>query len=168
MAPAPELASDSALVDATLAALRDERRRAPSDLLAMLTVLLVVAAGLTLALGIALGDGVPRDIFINLTAEILGAALTVVLIGGLWYRLQASSEGALEGLVARTAERRGEPLSDAERAAFAAIVDLHQRTARRGFLARLVLGFVYAIRNRRRLQAVEEMLRLSQPPLRAP
>lgn len=168
MAVAPELGSDPALVDATLAALRDERRRAPSDLLAILTVLLVVAAGLALVLGIALGEGVPRDIFINMTAEILGAALTVVLIGGLWFRLQASSEGALEGLVARTAERRGEPLSDAERAAFAAIVDLHQRTARRSFLARIVLGFVYTIRNRRRLQALEEMLQGNRQQLRAP
>jgi hypothetical protein len=160
MAATLEFASDSTLIDATLAALRDERRRAPSDLLAILTVLLVVAAGSTLALGIALGDGVPRDFFINLTTEILGAALTAVLIGGLWYRLQASSEGALEGLVARTAERRGEPLSDAERTAFAAIVDLHEQTARRGPLARMVLGFMYAIRNRRRLQVVEEMLRI--------
>lgn len=168
MASAPERASDSTLIDATLAALRDERRRAPSDLLAILTVLLIGAAVLMLVLGIALGDGVPRDILINLTAEILGAALTVVLIGGLWYRLQESSEGALEGLVARTAERRGGPLSDAERTAFAAIVDLHERTAKRGFLARIVLGFVYAIRNRRRLQALEEMLQVGRPPLRAP
>jgi hypothetical protein len=123
---------------------------------------------LTLALGIALGDGVPRDIFINLTAEILGAALTVVLIGGLWYRLQESSEGALEGLVVRTAERRGEALSDDERVAFAAIVDLHQRTARRGVLARMVLGFVYAIRNRRQLQALEDMLRVGSTAAREP
>lgn len=166
MAPAPDLASDSALVDATLVALREERRRAPSDLLAILTVLLVAAAGLTLALGIALGDGVPRDILINMTAEILGAALTVVVIGGLWYQVQASSEGALEGLVTRTAERRGESLSDAERAAFAAIVELHEQTAKRGLLARMVLGFVYTLRNRRRLQAVEDMLRVGQPPLR--
>ena len=168
MAPSAEHAPDSALIEATLAALREERRRAPSDLLAILTVLLIGAAGLTLALGIALGDGVPRDIFINLTAEILGAALTVVLIGGLWYRLQESSEGALEGLVVRTAERRGEALSDDERVAFAAIVDLHQRTARRGVLARMVLGFVYAIRNRRQLQALEDMLRVGSTAAREP
>jgi hypothetical protein len=85
--------------------------------------------------------------------------LTVVLIGGLWQRLQTSSGGPLEGLVARTAERRDRPLSDPERAAFAAIVDLHERTATRGFLPRMVLGFVFAVRNRRRLQAVEDMLR---------
>jgi hypothetical protein len=106
MPPAPGVGSDFALVDATLAVLRDERRRAPADLLAMLTVLLVLAAGLLLVVGIALGDGVGRDVFLNLTGEVLGAALTVVLIGGLWQRLQASSEGAIEGLVARTAERR--------------------------------------------------------------
>jgi hypothetical protein len=49
MASAREVASDSALIDATLAALRDERRRAPADLLAILTVLLVLASGLMLA-----------------------------------------------------------------------------------------------------------------------
>jgi hypothetical protein len=159
MEPTRQPAADAVLIDATLAALRDERRRAPADLLAILTVLLVVAAGVMLAAGIALGDGVARDVFLNLTGEVLGAALTVVLIGGLWQRLQASSEGALEGLVARTAARREGPLSDAERTAFAAIVDLHRRTETRGFLPRLVLGFVFAVRNRGRLQALEAMLR---------
>lgn len=158
MASAPESAADSALIDATLAALRDERRRAPADLLAILTLLLVAAAALMLGVGIALGDGVGRDVFLNLTGEVLGVALTVGIIGGLWQQLQTSSEGALEGLVARTAERRDRPLSDPERAAFAAIVDLHQRTARRGFLLRLIYGFVFALRNRRRLQALEDML----------
>ena len=159
MESAPKSGSDAALIDATLAALRDERRRAPADLLAILTVLLVATAGLMLVLAIVLDDGVARDMFLNLSSEVLGAALTVVLIGGLWQRLQTSSEGAMEGLVARTAQRRDQPLSDPERAAFAAIVDLHQRTATRSFLPRLVLGFLFAIRNRRRLQAVEVMLR---------
>jgi hypothetical protein len=40
--------SDAPLIDATLAALRDERRRAPADLLAILTLVLVIAAGLVL------------------------------------------------------------------------------------------------------------------------
>lgn len=159
MAPGPEFDSDAALIDATLAALRDERRRAPADLLAILTLLLVVAAALMLVMAVVLGDGIARDVFLNLTSETLGAALTVVLIGGLWQQLQVSSEGALEGLVARTAERREGPLSDPERTAFAAIVDLHQRTATRRFPIRLVFGFLYAIRNRRRLQALEQMLR---------
>lgn len=159
MDSAPESGSDAALIDATLTALRDERRRAPADLLAILTVLLLVTAGLMLVLAMPLDDGVARDMFLNLSSEVMGAALTVVLIGSLWQRLQTNSEGAMEGLVARTAERRDQPLSDPERAAFAAIVDLHQRTATRSFLPRLVLGFLFAIRNRGRLQAVEQMLR---------
>ncbi len=159
MAPAPAPISDAALIDATLAALRDERRRAPADLLGMLTVLLVAAAALLLALGIALGEGVPRDVLLNLTAEVLGAALTVGIIGGLWQALQTSSEGALEALVAGTAARRDRVLTEPEREAFAAIVDLHERTARSRFLPRMVFGVVFAIRNRGRLQAVEEMLR---------
>jgi len=166
MTPTPESAADSALIDAALAALRDERRRAPADLLAILTMLLVVVAGLMLAIGIALGEGVAQDVFLNLTGEVLGVALTVGIIGGLWQQLQTSSQGALEGLVARTAEHRDRPLSDPERAAFAAIVDLHERTARRGFLPRLIYGFLFTIRNRRRLQALEEMLSTSDP--RAP
>jgi hypothetical protein len=158
MDSAPDAAADSALVDATLAALRDERRRAPADLLAILTLLLVAAAGVMLALGVTLGESLWRDVLLNLTGEVLGVALTVGLIGGLWQHLQTSSEGALEGLVSRTAEHRDRPLTPPERAAFDAIVDLHRRTARRGFLPRLMYGFVFAIRNRRRLQALEEML----------
>lgn len=158
MALAPDPTADSALIDATLAALREERRRAPADLLAILTLLLVVAAGLMLALGVVLGEGVPRDVLLNMTSEVLGVALTVGIIGGLWQQLQTYSEGALESLVARTAERRDRPLSDPEREVFTAVVDLHQRTARRGFVGRLLYGLVFAIRNRRRLQALEEML----------
>jgi hypothetical protein len=152
-------ASDATLIDATLAALRDERRRAPADLLGMLTVLLVLAAGIMLAIGIVLGDGVAGDVFINLTSELLGVALTVGLIGGLWPRFQSYSEGALEGLVARTAERRAGTLSEDERVMFAAIVDLHERTAKRTFPVRIASGFLFAVRNRRRLRAVEDMLR---------
>lgn len=159
MAKGAKPGSDAALIEATLAALRDERRRAPGDLLAILTTLLVGAALAMLALGIALGDGVARELLVNLTGEILGAALTVGLIGGLWRRLEASSEGALEGLVARMAERRHGPLTEAERAGFSAIVDLHRRTSSMGFLGRMTTGFVYAIRNRRRLRVLEEMLR---------
>lgn len=109
--PASEAASDAALIDATLAALRDERRRAPADFLAILTVLLVFGATMMLVMGIAIGEGVARDVPLNLTGEVLGAALTVGLIGGLWQRLQSSSEGAFEGLVAQTADRRDRPLS---------------------------------------------------------
>lgn len=156
MASAP--AADAALIDATVAALRDERRRAPADMLFILTLLLIVAAVLMLAGGIALGEGVARDVLLNLTSEVLGVALTVGIIGGLWQQLQTSSEGALERLVARTAERRDEPLSEPERTAFAAIVDLHERTTRRSPLPRLVYGVVFGIRNRKRLQALEQML----------
>jgi hypothetical protein len=158
MNSAPDPAADSALIDATLAALRDERRRAPADLLAILTLLLVVAAAVMLVVGVTLGEGVGRDVFLNLTGEVLGVALMVGIIGGLWQHLQTSSQGALEGLVSRTAEHRDRPLSEPERAAFAAIVDLHDRTARRSLVPRLLYGFVFAIRNRRRLQALEEML----------
>lgn len=158
MTTAPGPAADAALIDATLAALRDERRRAPADLLAILTLLLVLAAGLMLAFGVVLGEGVPRDVLLNMSSEVLGVALTVGIIGGLWQQLETYSEGALGALLERTVERRDRPLSEPERAAFAAIVDLHQRTARRGFLPRLVYGVMFGIRNRRRLQALEEML----------
>jgi hypothetical protein len=158
MASAQVRAADSALLDATLAALRDERRRAPADLLVILTLLLVVTATLMLGVGVVIGEGVGRDVLLNLTSEVLGVALTVGIIGGLWQQVQASSEGALEALVARTAERRSRVLSDQERAAFAAIVEVHEQTARRGPLPRPVHGLVFTLRNRRRLQALEDML----------
>jgi hypothetical protein len=158
MTQATESDADSALIDATLAALRAERRRAPGDMLGILTLLLAGAAAAMLGIGIALGEGVARDVLLNLTGEVVGVALTAGIIGGLWQHFQTRSETAIEGLVTRTAERRDRPLSDPERTAFLAIVDLHQRTAHRGFLPRLIYGFVFAIRNRGRLRALEAML----------
>ena len=155
---APNTADDAALVQATIVALREERRRAPGDLLALLALLLVAASVVLLAVGLAIGEGPARDVLLNLTGEVLGTALTVVLIGGLWRRFESSSEGALERLVGSMATRQAGPLSDEERAAFGAIVELHQRTAAMSFVPRMVTGFVYALQNRGRLRGLEDML----------
>ena len=151
--------ADAALLSDVADALRDERRRAPADLLGILALLLVGAAIATLVIGATVGPGVPQDVLLNLASELVGVVLTVVLIGGLWHRVQASSYETMDDLVALVEAHRTMGLDDGERAAYRAMVELHRRTARSGFLTRLVPGLLFAVRNRRRLAALEHMLR---------
>lgn len=151
--------ADAVLLSEVADALRDERRRAPADLLGILAMLLVGAAITTLVVGVTVGPGVPQDVLLNLASELVGVVLTVVLIGGLWHRVQSSSYETMDELVALVQAHRTTGLDDGERAAYRAMVDLHRRTARSGFLVRLVTGLVFALRNRRRLAALEGMLR---------
>jgi hypothetical protein len=65
----------------------------------------------------------------------------------------------MDDLVTLVEAHRTTGLDESERAAYRAMVDLHRRTARSGFLVRLATGFLFAIRNRRRLAALEGMLR---------
>jgi hypothetical protein len=151
--------ADAELLADVAAALRDERRRAPGDLLGILALILVVAAVATFAVGVVAGSGVPQDVLLNLASELVGVVLTVVLIGGLWHRVQTSSYETMDDLVTLVEAHRTTGLDESERAAYRAMVDLHRRTARSGFLVRLATGFLFAIRNRRRLAALEGMLR---------
>ena len=152
-------AADAELLSEVAAALRDERRRAPGDLLGILALMLVVASVTTLVAGAVAGPGVLQDVLLNLASELVGVVLTVVVIGGLWHRVQASSFGTMDDLVGLVEAHRSTGLDDGERAAYRAMVDLHRRTARSGFLVRLVTGLVFTLRNRRRLAALEGMLR---------
>jgi hypothetical protein len=158
--PPPTPEGDVALLESLAAALRDERRRAPADLLALLTILLVVGAAMLLLVGLAVGDGVGRDVLLNLTGEFVGAALTVVLIGGLWERFRATSFDTFDALQ-RVADRprSGATLTDEERAAFAAIVDIHERTAHSSPPVRLVRATLFTFSHRRQLRILEEVLR---------
>jgi hypothetical protein len=150
---------DAALLGEVADALRDERRRAPADLLGILALLLGGAAIAALVVGASVGPGVPQDVLLNLASELVGVVLTVVLIGGLWHRVQSTSFETMDDLVALVEAHRTTGISDGERAAYRAMVDLHRRTARSGFVVRLVTGLVFAIRNRRRLAALEGMVR---------
>ena len=106
----------------------------------------------------ALGEGVPRDVLLNMSSEVLGVALTVGIIGGLWHQLQTYSEGALEAPMARTVERRDRPSSKRSgRRSPRSWTCISGRPAA-AFLPRLLCGLAFGIRNRRRLQALEEML----------
>jgi hypothetical protein len=69
------------------------------------------------AIGLAT-DGALRDLLLNLASEVLGALLTVVLIDGLWKRIEAGASDALDGMSAGLERRRNAPLSDEERAAW--------------------------------------------------
>jgi hypothetical protein len=150
--------SDDPLIAELEATLAEERRRGPMDLLVVLCWLLIATSiVLTIAAAIV-GDGMVRDLLLNLTGEAVGAALTVVLIGGLWARLQTDSLGALDDLQRLVERRRSTALSPDERAAFAALVELHRRTRRSGPVRRLLTAMAYTLRHRRQLHAIEDLL----------
>jgi hypothetical protein len=112
---------DTALVDEALAAVADARGRAPREFLRALTAILGSLA-LTLLVGAALASGTLHDLLLNLTAEVIGAWLTVVLIDGLWKRQEAGASASLENMNRDLRARRGELLTDDERLAWRAFV----------------------------------------------
>lgn len=150
--------ADLALIDELSRSLRDERRRAPTDLLAILTVLILGAAIVLLAIGIGIGPGVWQDVALNLTAECIGAAITVVAIGGLWERFRTTSFREIDELVERVDAHRSTGLTEEEREAFRLVVELHRSTRSSNVLARQVRGTIFALRNRRRLRVLEDVL----------
>jgi hypothetical protein len=151
--------ADAALLDELEATLREERRRGPTDLLALLAILLTGSAVAMVALGLLAGDGPWRDLLLNLTGEALGAALTVVVIGGVWARLQTDSVGALADLERRVERHRSEPLTDEERVAFQTLIDIHRRTRGSGPVVRLGKAVAFTLQHRRRLGVIEDLLR---------
>ena len=152
-------AADLALIEEVSRSLRDERRRAPGDLLALLTQLILAAAIVLLVVGIAIGPGVWQDVALNLTAECVGAAITVVAIGGLWERVRASSFRGIDALVEHVEAHRARGLTESERDAFRLVVELHRMTRSSNPLARQVRGAWFALRHRDRLRVLEEVLR---------
>jgi hypothetical protein len=151
--------ADAALLREVVDALRAERRRAPADLLGILAVILVASSIGAIAAGVTVGPGTLQDVLLNLGGELVGVVLTVVLIGGLWSRVQAGSYGTMDDLVSLVEARGTVGLNNDERTAYRAMVELHRRTERSGFVIRLVTGLVFAVRNRRRLTVLERMLR---------
>jgi hypothetical protein len=115
-------APDVVLIDEAVAVVQDARARAPQDFLFGLAVVLGSIA-LALLAAAALSGGILQDLLLNLGAEVIGAWLTVVLIDGLWKRLEAGASASLERTSRRLEERKETPLSDAERQAWRAFVD---------------------------------------------
>lgn len=157
-----QASSDDPLIAELEATLLEERRRGPMDLLAVLCLLLVATSIVLMMTAAVVGEGIGRDLLLNLTGEAIGAALTVVLIGGLWAQLQSDSLGALDELQRLVERRRSTALSPDERTAFAALVELHQRTRRSGPVLRLLTAMSYTLRHRRQLRVIEDLLQERQ------
>jgi membrane protein implicated in regulation of membrane protease activity len=117
--------ADAELIDEALAVVRDARRRAPRDFLITLAVLLGGGA-LVLLAAAALTGGALHELLINLGFELIGALITVVLIDGLWRRLEAGTSAGLDAMSARLEERRGSPMTEEERQAWRIFVDEYQ------------------------------------------
>jgi hypothetical protein len=124
-----ERPGDGALIEAALAVIRKGKARAPADFLLLLAIILGTVAA-CLLVGAVLADGVLRDLLLNLAAEVVGALLTVVLIDGLWKRLEASASDTLDALTAELERRKGSALTEAERAAWSHFVEGYRQLER--------------------------------------
>jgi len=112
---------DDRLIDDVVAVVRDARRRAPQDFLFALSVVLgLLAVGLLVAGAVA--GGVLQDVLLGFGSEVLGALITVVLIDGLWRRLESGATASLDAIGTRIEARRGRPMTADERDAWRTFV----------------------------------------------
>ena len=113
---------DGSLIDEALAVVQDARARAPADFLfALATILGSIALALLAAAAVT--GGVLQDLLLNLGSEVIGAGLTVVLIDGLWKRMEAAASETLDDMSRKLEARKGSPMTDEERRAWRAFVD---------------------------------------------
>lgn len=150
--------ADAALVDELIVALREERRRAPADLVTMLGIVLVLVALGLLAFGLLVGGGLAQAFLVDLSVETIGLAIGVALIGGVWAHFQATTYSAIDDLVTRIDRFRDRPLTEPERRAFHTVLELHRRARTTGPVRRLATGVMYALRHRERLEPIERIL----------
>jgi hypothetical protein len=144
--------ADTALVDEALAVVADARGKAPREFLRALTGILGSLA-LGLVAGAALTNGTLHDLLLNLAAEVIGALLTVVLIDGLWKRMEAGTSASLQNMNTELASRRTSPMTQDERLAWRVFVhEYTQLQAARSPLDRARSVVLY----RRHLQELEE------------
>jgi hypothetical protein len=147
---------DERLLEEALDVIRDARDRLPRDYLVAIAALLGLIAAALLVLGM-LVDGRLGDLAINLSVEVLGALLTVVVIDGLWSRAQTGSAERLRKIDDRLrmrirARQRGVQLSPDERAGWEDVVtDYHELTDRATLRDRLIVTRDYG----RRAQTIE-------------
>lgn len=147
---------DPALVDEAVAAMKDAKERAPADFLLALSVALGLGAIALLAGAVLSGGGVLQDLLLNLGAGLVGTWLTVVLVDGLWKRLETGASSSLDAMSARLEERKARPLSDDERRAWRGFVDEYRDLTR----SESLLDRVRAIpSHRRRLLELERRAR---------
>jgi hypothetical protein len=113
---------DGSLIDEALAVVQDARARAPADFLfALATILGAIALALLAAAAVT--GGVLQDLLLNLGSEVIGAGLTVVLIDGLWKRMEAGASETLDDMSRKLEARKGSPMTNEERQAWRAFVD---------------------------------------------
>lgn len=113
---------DPGLIDEAVEVVQAARTRAPADFLLALAAVLGTLA-VVLLVAAALTTGIVQEFLLNLGVEVIGAWLTVVLIDGLWKRLEAGASDSLDAMRRDLESRREAPLSDDERRAWQAFVD---------------------------------------------
>jgi hypothetical protein len=118
----PGGATDEALIDEVLDVIADARTRVPRDFLLALAIALGGAAIVLLIIALV-SAGSLHDLSLNLTAEVIGVWLTVVLIDGLWKRRQTAESEKLERAARRLESRRDRPMSAEQRQAWQSFVD---------------------------------------------
>jgi hypothetical protein len=120
---------DGRLIDDAIAVVGDARSRAPADFLVALAVLLGSAAAVLLVAA-AIASGPLQDLLLNLGIELIGALLTVVVIDGLWRRLEAAASSSLDEMATKLEEHRRWPMTDDERDAWRLFVDEYRLLVR--------------------------------------
>ena len=163
MTRASRTRSDSELMEELAQALRYERRRASADLLVLLAGAIVIGAGLCVVVGTWAGDGVAQVFFMNLSTELMGALVTVVLIGALWQQLQRSAIGGVDALTRAVEERRQRGLTDDERLAFERVLEIHRQTASARPVIRQLRALAFTVSHRTELSALERVLEERRP-----
>jgi hypothetical protein len=159
---------DERLLEEALVTIRDARERLPRDFLIAIAVVLGLVAAALLAVGM-LVTGRVGDLAINLSVELIGALVTVVVIDGLWSRAQSGSADRLrlieDQLRLRMRSRiGGVPLSAEERDGWQDVVtDYNELTARATLRDRLSATRDYGRRAQSIERRAERLLGLDSP-----
>ena len=159
MTSASRALSDQELLEEVSWALRFERQRAPADLLVFLAAAIVLGAALCVAVGTWVGGGIAQVVLLNLSTELAGALVTVILIGALWAQLQRNAIGGVDALSRAVEECRQRLLTDEERLAFERLIEIHKRAASAPPVVRQLRALVLTISHRTELSALERVIR---------
>jgi len=116
-------AADDLLLDEALAVVNDARSGAPANFIAALGQILGLTALALIGASALAGGGLLEDFLLNLGVELIGAWVTVVVIDGLWRRLEVGAYSGLDEMSAELSQRRGSAMTDAERKAWTAFIE---------------------------------------------
>lgn len=137
MSSSVAIEEDARLVDEAIVAIHEARRQAPRDYLLAIALLLGTISLILVVAGFVV-SGVAGELFLNLGAEVVGALLTVVVIDGLWRRMERGTSASLDAMARRLESRRGQPMTDDEREAWRWFVEASRPlTGRRSLITRI-------------------------------